>query len=160
MPHAMRLLLTLLLFSLCALPTLAKPVLTPAEAPLRFFKALEAMDFAEAWLSLSAESQQQMITKILSTEKDPKLTAESVRQLFERNDRSLQLGFWAGLRYHIGVSDWLKQKFELDKTLSDSEARLLALPARVPLRVKNEKGEWKFGFSESFMPAKPTTVKP
>lgn len=139
----------------------AKPALTPTEAPLRFFKALEAMDFAEAWQSLTAQSQAQFVETVIATEKDPKLTPVIVRQLFESNDKTLQMGFWASFRYHLGLSDWLKQRFELDKTLSSEESRVKALPSRVMLVVKNEKGDWKFGFTETFLPAKgaPTPEK-
>lgn len=156
MKHLTRLLpLTFLAFCLLSSAAWAKPALTPSEAPTRFFKALEAMDFAEAWDSLTAQSQAQIIETVISTEKDPKLTPVIVRQLFESNDKTLQMGFWASFRYHLGVSDWLKQKFELDKTLSSDESRVKALPSRLILVVKNEKGDWKFGFTETFAPAKP-----
>lgn len=140
-----------LLFGMSPVAVCAKPVLTPAEAPQRFFRALEAMDFGEAWASLTAQSQLQIVEKLIATEKDPKLTPVLVRQLFDNNDKTLQLGFWASLRHHIGVSDWLKQKFELEKTLSGTEARVKALPARISLVVRNESGEWKFGFAETFL---------
>lgn len=146
--------LTFLAFCLFSTAAWAKPALTPSEAPLRFFQALEAMDFAEAWQSLTAHSQAQFVETVIATEKDPKLTPVIVRQLFESNDKTLQMGFWASFRYHLGVSDWLKQKFELEKTLSSDESRVKALPARLILVVKNEKGDWKFGFTETFVPAK------
>lgn len=151
-------LLRFLFFLLCFLPQVvfAKPVLTPAEAPQRFFRALEAMDFAEAWASLTATSQSQFIEKLIAIEKDPKLTPSLVKQLFDNNDKSLQLGFWAALRHHIGVADWLKQKFELEKMVSETEVYIKALPARVTLIVYKEAGEWKFGFAETFLIPKPS----
>ncbi|PIQ25492.1 hypothetical protein COW36_20825 [bacterium (Candidatus Blackallbacteria) CG17_big_fil_post_rev_8_21_14_2_50_48_46] len=152
--------LLLAIFCLLAPSVMAKPALTPAEAPVRFFKALEAMDFAEAWQSLTLQSQQEIIEKIIATEKNPKLTPVLVRQLFDSNDKTLQLGFWASFRHHIGFNDWLKQKFELEKTISGTEARIKTLPAKISLVVRNESGEWKFGFTETFMPTTSPSASP
>jgi hypothetical protein len=149
--------LSILALALLAPLADAKPALVPAEAPVRFFKALEAMDFAEAWQSLTAQSQAQMVETVIATEKDPKLTPVLVRQLFESNDKTLQMGFWASFRYHLGVADWLKQKFELEKSISSEESQVKAMPSKLILVVRNEKGDWKFGFAESFMPAKKVT---
>lgn len=146
-----RFILILSVLCLIWVPSQVLAQTVPEEAPEVFFKAIFDKKYGQAWQSMTQKSQEGIVKLVLKTEKNKALNEKYVARLFKRNDLQLQRGFWAEFRNNVNIKEWRKQKFQLVKLVSPTEALVKAVPANVELKVWKEEKLWKLGYVETFI---------
>lgn len=118
----------------------------PAQAARHFFQAVGSKDYATAWGLLTKSSQDSLIDSMAKSEKmDP----TAVRNLFDRNDSTIQSGFWDSFR-KSSVADQIALKNFASVSQDGNQAKV-QVDGKLGLLMFNE-GGWKFGFQETFFP--------
>lgn len=143
---------TLLLFLLLSASAIAQEVNAQAvaDAPKKFYQAVNAKDYPAAW-SLLTEGSKSRLSEAIAA--DAKMEARAVRAMFDGNAPELQAGFWESFRTQSRPDLLVQLSFTY---IGPSEAGFLVRMGgpngggkdTTDLLVKDENG-YKFGLTET-----------
>lgn len=147
-------------------PSAAKPVeaksdfSTPVAATKTFYDAVVAEKYDLAWKSLTKVSQDKIIGLVAEEEK---LDNAAVRKMFDDNEMPIQMGFWKSFRASSKVTEYVPNAVFKVTSESGDQASVELANKLVVIESKafKEGGEWKMGYTETFMTdeaAKPETA--
>jgi hypothetical protein len=112
----------------------------------KFFQAVNSKDYGVAWKILTKKSQNSIVQAVASASK---LKPAKVKVLFEKDEKTVQNGFWDSFRLSSKADQVAGATF---KTASkDAKTARVTFSAKLPILMFNE-GGWKFGLFESFLP--------
>lgn len=137
----------LVLFAVFSVTSISRAEENPDVSARNFFKSLNDKDYSRAWKLLSKKSQDGIVAAIATSSKLP---SAQVKELFKKDDQSLQSGFWDSFRAS-SKADQVLQNGTFTITLKKAKLAKVSLSKKVDLLMFNEAG-WRFGFLESFFP--------
>ncbi|MFO1462804.1 MAG: hypothetical protein U1F66_03440 [bacterium] len=126
---------------------------TPIDSTKGFYDAVVAEKYDIAWSALSKASQDKFIAMVAE---DEKMDPAKVRELFEQNQTSIQLGFWKSFRSSSkleAVAPKATYKV-LNEGPELAEVELTSGDVTLKSKAIKENGQWKMGYVETFLPEK------
>jgi hypothetical protein len=126
------------------------PYKSPTDAVKGFFDAVNNKKYDISWAALSTHSQDKIISMVAE---DEKMDLKAVRDLFEKNQMSIQLGFWDSFRESSKISQFAPQASYKLLNENGDKGMVEMSAGNVKLEVKafKEGSDWRAGYVESFM---------
>jgi len=124
---------------------------TPIQGAKSFYDAIAKEQFDVAWSSLTKKSQDKFISMVA---KDEKMDPTKVRDLFEKNQMPIRLGFWRSFRYSSKIDTYtVNANYKvLREDGLEAEVEMVAGDMILISKVFFENGQWKLGYTETFLP--------
>lgn len=119
----------------------------------RFFLSVSRQEYDVSWHTLSTYSQNTIVAMVA---KEADMAPEVIRELFEENHRSVQMGFWTSFRDTSLISQLTPHAVFRQTSQAFGQATVTVWVGSDQLRfdLYEEDGKWRLGLIESLERAK------
>lgn len=114
----------------------------------RFFLSVSRQEYDVSWQTLSTYSQNKIVTMVAQ---EADLAPEMIRELFDTNHRSVQIGFWTSFRDTSLISQMSPQAVirETGRDLGRATVTVWIGSDQLRFDLYEEDGMWRLGLIES-----------
>lgn len=114
----------------------------------KFFLSVSSQDFDVSWQTLSTYSQNKIVSMVAQ---EADLSPEMIRELFDTNHRSVQIGFWTSFRDTSLISQMTPEAVirQTSRDLGRATVTVWIGPDQLRFDLYEEDGMWRLGLIES-----------